>query len=56
MLFLSVSFDKFRVLFRRVDAGTGVFDLCDKYIETIFDSTQLFELFQFFPKVSAAAL
>ena len=45
MLFLSVSFYEFRILFRRVDAGTCMLDFGDKYIETVFDSTQLFEFF-----------
>jgi len=46
----NVSFDEFRVLNRRVDAGTGVLYFGDKYIETIFDGTQLFEFFEFFQR------
>ncbi len=45
-----VSFDEFRVLVRRVDAGAGVFDLCDEYIKTIFNGTQLLQLFNFFQR------
>ena len=47
---MAISLYEFRVLFRHVDTGTGVFDFCDKYLEAIFDSTQLFEFFEFFQR------
>lgn len=44
------SFYEFHVLVWGVDAGTGMFDLGDEYIEAIFNGTQLFEFFDFFQR------